>query len=168
MATSQLREVIAWARNSSSGASALISDEMTLLRYCSTPASLIAVIVPSGLEKEPQPALEGLILLPFPVEVDPDGHAAQGEGGLPFRRQSDLRSPGEFLSLLPQQHQAALIRPDRELPAQRGLVREDEPAIQNAACLGLALIDANRKKGLLIDHTIEPEDSALLTVARAS
>ena len=34
-----------------SGAVALISDAMTLLRYCSTPASLIAVTVPSALSR---------------------------------------------------------------------------------------------------------------------
>ena len=123
---------------------------------------------PVGVQQEPQSSLEGLILLPLPMEVDPDGHAAQGEGGLPFRHQSDLRSPGEFLPVLPHQHQAALFGPDRELPAQCSLVREDESAIQRAACLGFALINANGKKGLLIDHAIEREDSALLTVARAS
>ena len=63
---------------------------------------------------------------------------------------------GQFLALLSHQHQAALFRPDRELPAQRGLVREDEPAVQRAAGFGLVLINANGKQGLLVDHTIEP------------
>jgi hypothetical protein len=72
------------------------------------------------------------------------------------------------MPVLPQQHQATLLLEDREFAAKGRLVRQDEPAIQSAACLGFALINANGKKGLLIDHTTEQADSALLTVARAS
>ena len=46
IATSQLREAIAWALRNSKGASPLISDATTLMRYSSTETSLTATRVP--------------------------------------------------------------------------------------------------------------------------
>jgi glyoxylate carboligase len=60
------------------------------------------------------------------------------------------------------------MRADRELPAQHGLVRQDEPAVQRAACLSFTLINANGEKGFLVNHAIEQRESALLKAARAS
>ena len=54
-----------------------------------------------SIGQEPQSALEGLVLLSFPVEVDSDGYAAQGEGGLAFRHQSNLWPTAQFMSILP-------------------------------------------------------------------
>ena len=61
--------------------------------------------------------------------------------------QPDLAPEDKLASPVPDQRQVAVVGPDRELAAQRGLVKQGEPAIEDAAGLSLVLVDATERRG---------------------